>query len=57
MRKIVGLHPVVTLLALMIGFRIAGIGGSLLAVPVVLFCKVLIEQFFLPQRKRPSESQ
>jgi len=57
MRRVVGLHPLVTLLALMIGFRIAGIGGSLLAVPVVLFLKVLIEQFFLPQRKKPSESQ
>lgn len=51
MEKAVGLHPLVTLVSLMIGFRLGGVGGSLLAVPLVLFLKVLFERFILPTRK------
>ncbi|PIP62287.1 hypothetical protein COW98_04815 [Candidatus Roizmanbacteria bacterium CG22_combo_CG10-13_8_21_14_all_35_9] len=44
MKKVVGLHPVVTLIALIIGGKLAGILGVLLAVPTTLFLEtVLIE--------------
>ncbi len=44
MRKTVGLNPIVTLLALLIGGRIGGIVGVLLSIPFTLFVEtVLIE--------------
>ncbi|HUV46803.1 MAG TPA: AI-2E family transporter [Candidatus Bathyarchaeia archaeon] len=51
MQKAVGLHPLVTLIALMLGFRLGGIGGTLLAVPTLLFIRVLIENLYLPSRE------
>lgn len=42
MRQSVGLSPVVTIIALMIGSRFAGITGALLAVPLVLVFQVLL---------------
>ena len=44
MKKVVGLHPIVTLIALIIGGKIAGIIGVILAVPTTIFVEtVLIE--------------
>lgn len=54
MQKAVGLHPLVTLIALMIGFKIGGIGGSILAVPTTIFIRVFIEHFCLPLSKKRS---
>jgi predicted PurR-regulated permease PerM len=42
MKRSVGLSPLVTILALMIGGRLGGIGGAILAVPVVLVLQVLL---------------
>lgn len=50
MQSAVGLHPLVTLLSLMIGFGIGGVGGSLLAIPTVLFIRILVNNFYLPGR-------
>ncbi|MBI3379402.1 AI-2E family transporter [Candidatus Gottesmanbacteria bacterium] len=36
MRKTVGLPPLVTIISLLIGAKIAGIGGALLAIPIVV---------------------
>lgn len=58
MQQTVGLHPLITLAVLMIGFRLGGIGGTLLAVPTLIFCRVIFEQFYhssrvaLPQNKK-----
>ena len=44
MKKAVGLHPIITLIALIIGGKIAGIMGVILAVPTTIFIEtVLIE--------------
>jgi predicted PurR-regulated permease PerM len=44
MKKVIGLHPIVTLIALVIGGKIAGIMGVILAVPTTIFIEtVLIE--------------
>ena len=44
MKKVVGLHPIVTLIALIIGGKLAGIIGVILAVPTTIFVEtVLIE--------------
>jgi len=42
MRKSVGLPPVMTILALLIGGRLAGIGGAVLAVPVLLTIEEIV---------------
>lgn len=45
MKQSVGLSPLVSILALLIGGRLAGITGAVLAVPVLLVCQVLIQYF------------
>ncbi len=52
MKKSVGLSPLVSILALMIGGKLAGIIGAALAVPVLLVCQVLIRYF----TKNPSST-
>lgn len=42
----VGLHPVFTMLAILIGGNIGGLIGMLIAVPVTASCKVLISQWY-----------
>lgn len=42
LRKSVGLPPVVTIFALMVGGRLAGVAGAVLAVPVVLVLQVVL---------------
>lgn len=42
MRKVVGLHPIITLIALIIGSKLAGILGVLLAVPITIFVETLL---------------
>jgi len=49
MRKAVGLHPITTLISLIIGGKVAGVLGVLLAVPTTL----LIETILLEVVKEP----
>ncbi|MFH0864072.1 MAG: AI-2E family transporter [Candidatus Gottesmanbacteria bacterium] len=44
MKKAVGLPPVVTLIALMIGAKLAGILGALLAIPAVVVLQVILQE-------------
>jgi predicted PurR-regulated permease PerM len=46
MRTVVGVPPVITILALMIGGKLAGVGGAILAVPVVVTIETLFAEFF-----------
>jgi predicted PurR-regulated permease PerM len=45
MQKAVGLNPVVVILSIMIGANLMGVAGALLAIPFVLFLKVLLSAF------------
>ncbi|MEK7651714.1 MAG: AI-2E family transporter [Patescibacteria group bacterium] len=45
MQKTVGVSPLVILVAILIGFKLAGIFGILLAVPVVAVMQVIIEEW------------
>lgn len=47
MEKSVGLSPIVILLALAIGFKIAGIAGILISIPVVITIQVLSKEYLL----------
>ncbi len=41
MQKAIGVHPIITLLALLIGFRLAGVTGAIFSLPTILMIKVL----------------
>ncbi len=47
MEKSVGVSPIVTLLALTVGFKIAGVVGILISVPMVITLQVLVKKRFL----------
>ncbi len=51
MQKAVGLNPVISVIAVLIGARIAGIMGILFAIPVVTALDVLLSEIF-PQKYR-----
>jgi len=42
MKKVTGLHPIITLIAMMIGGKLAGIMGILLAVPTTMFIETIL---------------
>lgn len=44
MKRTVGLPPVITLVALMIGAKLAGISGALLAIPAVVVLQVILSE-------------
>lgn len=44
MKKAVGLPPIITLIALMVGAKLAGVFGALLAVPVVVVLQVILSE-------------
>jgi len=46
MQSSVGLNPIITLLALAIGFRIAGVVGAIIAIPVVVASKVILQDYY-----------
>jgi len=57
MRHTVGLPPVVSLLALMIGGRLAGVTGVILSVPLLLVIQTVVQEFIGQQQiKRKSSS-
>lgn len=52
LRKSVGLSPIVTIFGLMVGGRLAGVVGAVLAVPIILVLQVILHAFlFTPSKK------
>lgn len=45
MEKSVGVSPIITLLALAVGFKVSGIIGALISVPVLITFQVLIKEY------------
>jgi predicted PurR-regulated permease PerM len=50
MEKTAGVNPLVTILSLAIGFKLGGIVGAILAVPVVLLIQVVSSEVFASKR-------
>jgi len=46
MARTVGFNPVVTIIALMIGFKLGGVLGAVLAIPFGLMVKAIVFEFF-----------
>jgi len=51
MEKSVGISPIVTLVSLIIGFRVAGIVGAILSVPIAITMQVLMSEFLFQDKK------
>jgi len=49
MQRATGVHPIVTFLALLIGFRLAGVAGAIFSLPMILVAKVLFTDLFIPR--------
>jgi predicted PurR-regulated permease PerM len=45
MKKSIGLNPLVTLMCLMVGITIGGVGGAILAVPIFITIQTAVSQF------------
>lgn len=45
MSKVIGLQPPVVIVALLIGAKLAGIGGAFLTVPILVVAKIVIKEF------------
>ncbi|MBU0616341.1 MAG: AI-2E family transporter, partial [Planctomycetes bacterium] len=54
--KASGLHPITTVIALLIGGQLAGLLGMLLAIPVTSTLKSLVAEYVLPEVRRLAES-
>ncbi|MFA5133880.1 MAG: AI-2E family transporter [Patescibacteria group bacterium] len=52
MQKAIGLNPVISILSMGIGFKIAGVLGALLAIPVATAATVFITDFIDLQKKK-----
>ncbi len=50
MKKAVGLNPLVVILAIAVGSRLLGIGGALLAVPIVVVLQIIVSEI-IEERK------
>lgn len=47
MQRAIGIRPLVTITLLMVGFKLAGGMGAILAIPAYLTLKVIFEEFFI----------
>lgn len=55
MKQSVGLSPVLTILALMIGGRFGGVTGAILAVPILLAIQEMVNSFPVSQKGKKNE--
>lgn len=51
MEKSVGVSPIITLLGLAIGLRLAGVVGVLISVPAIITLQVLVSEYFLSSKE------
>jgi predicted PurR-regulated permease PerM len=49
MKKEVGVNPLITILALVAGFKIGGALGAVLAIPFIILAETLIKEFFISE--------
>jgi len=46
MQKVTGLHPIVSIFAMLIGVKVAGLVGALLAIPVAMMLGIVVADAF-----------
>lgn len=55
MKKMIGLNPALLILVVLIGAKLAGILGMILAVPATLIISILVEEYIKIKRKKTGE--
>lgn len=50
MRREAGVNPLITILALIAGFRIGGAGGAVLSIPFVILVEILVAEFLASKK-------
>ena len=51
MSKVIGIQPPIVIVALLIGAKLAGIGGAFLAVPVIVVAKIIVQELLTEDQK------
>ena len=51
MSKVIGLQPPIVIVALLIGAKLAGIGGAFLTVPIIVVAKIVFKEFLTEDQK------
>ena len=46
MKKAAGVNPLISIISLAIGFKLAGVGGALLAIPTYLALEVIVAKIY-----------
>lgn len=57
MSKVIGLQPPVVIIALLIGAKLAGVGGAFLTVPILVVAKIAIQEFLQEDQKLEEDLQ
>lgn len=57
MKRGVGISPILTILALLVGGRLGGIGGAILAIPGVLVLEIILQEFLFKTTKEPTKNR
>ena len=52
MKKAVGMHPLISLICLMIGGKLFGVIGVILAIPIFLFLQIIITELYFHEEKK-----
>ena len=52
MKKVAGVNPLVSILSLAVGFKLAGVGGAMLAIPTFLTLQVVLGEVFTSKKFR-----
>ena len=55
MQKAVGLNPIISISSLLIGAKIGGVPGALLAIPVATAIGIIVREFFRERKEREEE--
>lgn len=55
MKQVCGVNPLVTIISLAVGFKLAGLGGVILAVPVYITLEVLVSELFSSRQFKAKE--
>ncbi|MGB9706592.1 MAG: AI-2E family transporter, partial [Microgenomates group bacterium] len=50
MKREAGVNPLITILALVAGFKLGGVLGAVLAIPFIILLETLLKEFFLSER-------
>ena len=51
MSKVVGLQPPIVIIALLVGAKLAGIGGAFLAIPTVIVARIIIRELLMEDQR------